>query len=248
MVLYTKILNVISSILNLFFVKECVICKRELIDCESHFCIECLHNIPFTYSWHRESQRYQSLFFYKGRFKELLYSIKYGGNKKLALYLGSILGEKIVKYLTLNQELLKRVHFPIFYLVPVPIHWKKRIKRGYNQSYYIAKGFAKYINEFANGQDNRGIKVEILDDILIRIKNSKSQTKLSKNERGGNIIGAFKLNRKYKDNNSINSTKDLKFIIIDDVFTTGATTSECSKVLKENFICSIIVCTLALDK
>jgi len=102
-----------------------------------------------------------------------------------------------------------------FIVIPVPIFIKKKKVRGYNQAEEIAKQFAKYL------------KLQLLPDILIKTKNTISQTELTKEERKENIKNAFLVkDRELIENKSI--------LLIDDVFTSGSTMDECSRILKEN--------------
>jgi ComF family protein len=98
------------------------------------------------------------------------------------------------------------------YLVPVPLHTLKKAERGYNQSYYIAKGISKRT------------KIPIAKNIVRRIKHTQSQTNLTSEERKANIEGAFKISK----NQVIKSSR---IILVDDVITTGATISGCGSVL-----------------
>ena len=95
-------------------------------------------------------------------------------------------------------------------IVPVPLHHLKKAERGYNQSYYIARGISKSTN----------IKIE--ENILKRIRFTQSQTKMNLEERRLNIENAFKVRKILRN-----------ILIVDDVITTGATVNECGKVLKK---------------
>ena len=95
-------------------------------------------------------------------------------------------------------------------IVPVPLHWKRRIKRGYNQSYYIAKGISE-----ATG-------IPVNTKIIKRIVNNPTQTHLSHSERQNNVNGIFKLKKP-------ELIEGKHVLLVDDVITTGATTIECAK-------------------
>ncbi len=113
-------------------------------------------------------------------------------------------------------------------LVPVPLHKKKLRERGFNQSTLIADNLSKLT----------GIKV---CDALIRAKNTKPQYELNFLERQNNIKDAFVINSKF----SVNA-KDI--ILIDDIFTTGATLNECAKVLKESGAACVKTFTLSIAR
>lgn len=97
-------------------------------------------------------------------------------------------------------------------VVPVPIHHTRRRERGYNQSEMIAQAFA----------DKRGLRMKT--KALMRVRSTGTQTELNREERQKNIAGAFLCG---------DGIKGLKVLLVDDVFTTGATLDECARVLKE---------------
>ncbi len=96
-------------------------------------------------------------------------------------------------------------------IVPIPLHKARRRKRGYNQSTLIAEELCKRYD------------VAIDESLVERISNTKSQRTLGQAQRAENIIGAFSVT---------GDVKDKKILLIDDVFTTGATMNECARVLK----------------
>lgn len=113
------------------------------------------------------------------------------------------------------------------FILPIPIHKKRMRERGFNQSILLAEGIAK-----AKG-------VPIATDIFVRDKNTKAQSSLAGREaRQENIIDAFKL-RKPK------SVFGKRLLLIDDVFTTGATIREAVKELWNAGPGEIDVLTLA---
>jgi len=97
-------------------------------------------------------------------------------------------------------------------IVPVPLFWWKRLRRGYNQAMLLAHKISELCD----------IK---LKDILRRTKNTKTQTKLDEDLRRENVLNAFTLKG--------NDIENKKILLVDDVLTTGATIDECARVLKE---------------
>ena len=102
---------------------------------------------------------------------------------------------------------------------------KSEKKRGFNQCELIAKNIGYHIN----------IPVS---NCIKKIKNTKEQKTLTKEERIKNLRGVFKVSR-------IKDIKDKNVILIDDVMTTGATINECKDVLKKSGANKIIVLTIA---
>lgn len=100
-------------------------------------------------------------------------------------------------------------------LIPIPLHPRKERERGYNQSQLIAKELA----------DEFGSKVE--DSLLLRVLDTPSQTQFNRSERRRNLRNAFAIRRKSA------IAPDFRYIIIDDVFTTGSTLNACAAVLRK---------------
>lgn len=96
-------------------------------------------------------------------------------------------------------------------IVPVPLHWSRRLWRGFNQSFVIANGLKNIFPNMAVSSD------------LLRTKKTKQQAKLSRIERKKNIEGAFVWSK--------DAQIPQKIIIVDDVYTSGATLREAKKTL-----------------
>lgn len=126
-------------------------------------------------------------------------ALKFAGRRDIA----APIGQKLAIY-------IEKIGWPIDVVVPVPLHIKRQRQRGYNQAEEIAKHLAKTLKK-------------PLISALVRHKETKKQSELSKNERQINVIGAFK---------SVKDTFDLNILLVDDVLTTGNTLKECLKVIK----------------
>ncbi len=111
-------------------------------------------------------------------------------------------------------------------VVPVPLHKKRLRQRGFNQALMLAHGVS------------RAKAIPLSFDNLVRIRATRPQVELSAEERVKNVAGAFALKRP-KD------VKGKRALIIDDVFTTGATMNECAAVLKKAGASGVIALTLA---
>jgi ComF family protein len=135
---------------------------------------------------------------YEDTLRELIHLFKYNQIRPLARPLGALLARAI-----------PREHrFDL--IVPMPLHWKKRWSRGYNQSELLAKEVGR----------KWGVPVAKL---VRRVKATAPQAGLSNSKRRLNVRGAFKTNA---------DLKGLRVLLIDDVLTTGATASACASVLK----------------
>ena len=113
-------------------------------------------------------------------------------------------------------------------LVPVPLHSTKQRERGFNQSDALAQVLKKTLNTNIQIQNS-----------LIRTRFTQTQTSLTKEQRKENIRGAFALSP------NIKLDLDKKYILVDDVFTTGSTANACAKILKKAGIQTIELLTLA---
>ncbi len=113
-------------------------------------------------------------------------------------------------------------------LISVPIHKSRLIARRYNQSTILAKGLEKITG------------IHSYPDILIRTRATPSQGHLSTEERRKNVSNAFTLNKKYKTR-----IKGKTLVLIDDVYTSGATVNECTKILKSGGAKAVHILTLA---
>jgi ComF family protein len=114
------------------------------------------------------------------------------------------------------------------FLIPVPLHWQRLIRRRYNQAALLTKGLA------------HKTKKPALLNALKRIKNTPSQGHLTASEREQNVKNAFTLNPRYT-----NRLKGKRVLLIDDVLTSGATIKACTKVLLKHEILSVDILTLA---
>lgn len=159
------------------------------------------------------------LFRYESLIRQLIIDYKF--NEKSYLY------KTLVYFCLKNRKIFEKIQ-SYDTIVPVPISKKRMKERGYNQSLLIAKEIAINTN------------LTICNKCLIKSKNIIEQSKLGKEERQKNIKGVYKLN-------SINNIKNKKILLIDDIFTTGSTVNECSKILKQGQPQKIDVFVLARD-
>lgn len=218
---------------DLCFPKVCAVCGRTLNYHEQHFCLECYADMPLTYFWsvadnpaervfwgRCKVERVYSLFYYTENWRKPVHLLKYKGNTPIGLYLGEMLGGMI----PLPCE------SPIDYIVPVPLHWRKKMKRGYNQAQIIARGVQKAL-----------ATAEILPNLLCRRSFTKTQTAKDRLERWHNVKDAFEPNPKCKRVPPEGS----HILLVDDVLTTGASLEACASILVEHYGCRVSIATLA---
>lgn len=213
-----------ESIINLIYPPVCGICGKLNKD---FLCKKCYKIL--------ETQAEFGIKKYKNNemeFDEHLYIFKYEGIVRRNI-LKYKFQDKSYLYKTFANFLLKNEKFfeiikSYDTIIPVPISRERKNKRGYNQSYLLAKEIAKKAE----------IGIEI--NCLFKTKNIIEQSKLNKEDRLQNIQGVYELKR------SKNLTNK-KVILLDDIYTTGSTANECCKILKKAYLNKIGVLTLAKD-
>ena len=219
-----------SYLKNLLFPKhiKCVFCGNELAtDFYNDTCTDCQQSLPFIKNFcdrcgvtvsagtigvcqickttNFNFTYARSVFEYTNKAARIVRKLKYHSGKYLA--------EQMAKYMI---DLYATTSLSADIVTNVPMHIKKFKKRGYNQSTLLAQEFSNKTN----------LPFQELCSCVI---NKPSQTSLSFAERKANVMDTFAFNKEYKE-----LIKGKVILIIDDVITTGATTSEISKVLLEN--------------
>ncbi|GAB4283916.1 MAG: hypothetical protein Kow0081_0780 [Candidatus Dojkabacteria bacterium] len=154
--------------------------------------------------------------YYNNLAKDLIKFGKYEFYFEIFYEIGEIMSEFLVKFFKFKQPLL----------VPIPLYKRKLRQRGFNQAEIIAQRISEKT------------KIESIN-LLQRIKSTKTQVGMHYLERKSNLINSFKVSAK------VGSFLDREIILVDDVFTSGATLEECAKILKENGISKVYGYTFA---
>jgi ComF family protein len=207
-----------NSLLHFLYPSLCEGCRKALLPGEEVLCISCCMALPQTKYHHIELN--ETALRFAGRFpfiqatsfayfirdgvlQHLLHQLKYEGRKKNGLFLGHQLGASLRQTAWATG---------ISCILPVPLHASKNRLRGFNQSDVIAKGLSQ------------SLALEVETDILVRIRNTDSQTRKNRAERADNVADAFSVHRPEK-------IRDRHVLLLDDVLTTGATLEACSKAV-----------------
>jgi len=164
-----------------------------------------------------------SIFVYQGIIKKAIIKFKY----KFVTDLAETILELFFSFCGEDKVFTHYVNQENVCLTSVPLFWQRKNWRGFNQAELLGKMIASQL----------GIK--FIPNLLIRQKNTRSQTKLTKKQRQKNIKGAFKINKNLVFN------EKLPIILFDDVWTTGATMKEGAKILKRNHFQKVWGLTLA---
>jgi ComF family protein len=194
--------------------------------------MDCLQKLPYTsfesmkenptekLFWGRISTSFACSIFYfekENILQNIIHQIKYKNEKKLGIFMGKLMGLKI-------NDLIKAHN--IDFMIPMPIHPKKEKKRGYNQAALLCVGI------------NSINKLDYIENAIVKIQHTETQTKKSRIERWRNVEQVFNV-----PNPQMILGKNI--LIIDDVITTGASTEACGQILLEHGANSISICGLA---
>ncbi|HVZ59371.1 MAG TPA: ComF family protein [Terriglobales bacterium] len=164
---------------------------------------------------------------YDSGMRELIHLLKYDRIRPAAKVLGRMLGEVIASlYGQFPSELFENA--PL--VIPVPLHSSRLRQRGFNHSELIAACALK--------STPPAMRLEFGPKILVRARATESQTGLTESQRRANLRGAFRL----QDRQAI-AGRDI--LLVDDVYTTGTTASECSRVLRAGGARRVWVATVA---
>lgn len=162
---------------------------------------------------------------YKGIVKKLLYQFKYS---PFLSDLKTILGKIFYEGLIQQEAFVNYISSKETYIISVPLHPKRLKKRGYNQAELLGKELSL------------SLKIKYIPNVLLRKANTKPQFDLKKEERGKNILGAFAINPKFQK-----KLKGKRFLLVDDISTTGSTLRESAKILKKSGAEKVLGITLA---
>lgn len=208
----------LRDLVRLLLPAQCVGCGNVLVGSEHQLCAKCLLNLPLTryaaYSGNSVEQQLRRwvnvdaamALLYFGHHElgqRIVHDIKYHGNSTLGHLMGRQMGIALQESGRFGDVDL---------LVPVPLHWRRRLQRGYNQSLLLCEGIAQV---FRTPIDGRALR---------RTRFTDSQTHLGSAARYANVLDAFCAPHPQ-------SLQGRHILLVDDVMTTGATLAACSRVL-----------------
>lgn len=226
-------MKILSDLLALFFPRLCLLCGEPLVEGEKCLCLNCLYGLPRTNYHLRKQNPAEQLFLGKiqvekatsflhyekgGKVQQLIYAIKYKGEKEAGFQLGRQAALAL-------QE--KGFFEGIDILLPVPLHPQRQRKRGYNQAEWIARGVASVC------------LLPIENEALARTRKTHTQTHKNVFDRWTNVQNIFSIK-------SESALKGKHMLIIDDVLTTGATIEACAGCILQIEGSRISILTLSI--
>ena len=189
---------------------RCKKCGKQLVEKEAEYCNDCGKN-------HHLFKCGIAAFLYDDVVSKSIYKFKYQNRRTYAEFYGKAIAERYGTHIE---------RWGADVIIPVPIHEKKLIKRGYNQAQLIANELGK------------NLEMAVDDKILMRRVNTRPQKEMSKAERKKNLEKAFKI--------TTNVVKYRKVILMDDIYTTGSTIDECTKSLMDAGVESVYFVSLSI--
>ena len=229
------LLTYLRDFARLLYPKNCKACRTPLVKGEEVICTYCALDLPKTnyhedldnpvskLFWGKLKIEYATayIFFEKGnKAQTLIHKLKYKNEPEIGKHLGLLFG----------NELRNSAYFTqVDLIVPVPLHPKKELKRGYNQCKMLAEAIGLKLNKPVENQS-----------LLKKIETS-TQTKKNRTERWNNVKGSYMTQ-------NIENLKNKHILLIDDVVTTGATTEACAEELLKIEGVKVSIAVLAMAK
>lgn len=237
MLIFYDISGVLRDVASLILPRTCLACGRVLLENEASVCLSCRYNMPLTNFAKRKDnpiklifenvlpvESVAAMFWFIGgtEWQRIIHNFKYYGRWFFAQKMGEWLGE----------ELRESDNFDdVDLIVPIPLHYRRRLRRGYNQSEQLALGVG------------RKMDVECDFRSVCRRQYNDSQTSKSRSERWDNVEEIFEVR-------NVGKLRGKHLLLVDDVLTTGATIASCaSAILKAcDGDVRISVATLAVSR
>jgi len=231
-----------KTLLDLVFPRACASCGGRVDEASSHLCWDCQAQLPFirqpycarcgdpvegrvdeAFTCHNCDDLQpafdiaRSVVRYRGPMQRMIQDFKYHAAHWLA--------PDLVRLMTAGLQTSKEIG-DFAGICCVPLHRVKQRMRGYNQAALLARGLAQTLDK------------PFLRNTLVRLRQTGTQTHLTARERVANVHGAFAVRRPA-------ALSERAVLLVDDVMTTGATVSECSRVLKAVGATRVCVLTVA---
>jgi ComF family protein len=171
-------------------------------------------------AWDHPFERIHALFSYDDAVQKIIHAIKYQGRKSLGYHIGQTFAACVPEAFREGCEMM----------IPIPLHFLRRMHRGYNQAEHFARG----INA------GFGTLIPLHTDPIRRRRFTRTQTRLTSQQRSRNLSGAFAVNPA-----ALSIITNKVIILVDDVVTTAATAAACTEVLLKAGARAVRLLTLA---
>jgi len=204
----------------------CDNCKSLFIPIEEPFCLRCGHpkkaasdqfSCAACVGKDFNFEYHRAAFAYEDVVRDLVLNIKFRSKKQVAQGLGHLFAN-VCKNWNIKSD----------YIVPIPLHSSKKRKRGFNQADVLAQPIGKFYG------------VPVAKNMILRIKKTTPQSGLSAFAREQNLTDAFKFNNKKYN------IEGKTILLIDDIFTSGATINACAKYLLDNNAAKVYAVSLCI--
>ena len=228
----------VTALGDLVLPRHCFVCGRRLTLAERHLCLDCRSDLPYTHFWERThnpmADRYNAaireqipdgveeayghaaaLFYYNSEsgYKNIPQALKYRSALGLGREFAAQLGARLAS---------SGPFADVDLVVPVPLHWRRRWGRGYNQAAVIAERVA----------------VRCCRTVLKRLRYTSSQTTGGMERKASNVAGAFRV---------VDRVEARHILLIDDTFTTGSTLAACHQALRQVYPPSVRISVATLS-
>ncbi len=213
--------------------KICSICGERVLSSYADLDDDGLRRCPVCRRVDRPFSRAVAYGSYESGLRELIHLLKFNGMRPAATVLGRMLAEALTalgpdfKQARLERDMFDRAAILI---VPVPLFKAKRHQRGFNQAELIARSALK----ICSSPD----RFQLAPDLLQRTRDTHSQIGLTSHQRRENLRGAFAVSRAAEV-----TGRDV--LLVDDVYTTGTTATECARVLRRAGARQVWIATVA---
>jgi ComF family protein len=209
--------------------KICSVCGERVLSSFAELDSDGLRRCPVCRRIERPFERAVAYGSYEGGLRELIHLLKYNGVRPAANVLGRMLAEVIIALEPSFDEagLFDQGSIAV---VPVPLYKAKRRQRGFNQAELIAAAALKVYPARE--------RLQLVPDLLLRTRDTHSQIGLTSHQRRANLRGAFAVARAAE-------VTGRQVLLVDDVYTTGTTATECARMLRRAGARQVWVATVA---